>query len=79
VLLEVAARNPFAFREKPAAVRVVAFQDSGIQLALWTWIAQATNKLDALSWTNLEIWRAFKRTEIVIPFPQVDLHLRSRA
>jgi potassium efflux system protein len=78
VLLEVAARNPFSIRDRPAAVRVVAFQDSGIQLALWTWIALATSKLDALSWTNLEIWRAFGRKGIVIPFPQMDLHLPPR-
>ena len=78
-LLEVASRNPFALPDRPPAVRVVSFQDSGIQLALWTWIAQATNKLEAHSWTNLEIWRAFKRDGIVIPFPQRDVHLAREA
>jgi potassium-dependent mechanosensitive channel len=77
VLLEVAARNPYALAEKEPAVRVSEFQDSGIQLELWTWIAQATSKLDGLSWTNLEIWRAFRKQGIVIPFPQVDLHMQA--
>jgi small-conductance mechanosensitive channel len=57
-------------------VRVGAFQDSGIEMVLWTWIDEATNKLAAVAWNNLEIWRAFKKTGIVIPFPQVDLHVK---
>jgi potassium efflux system protein len=76
VLLEVAGRNPYALREPPPGVRVVAFQSSGIELALWTWIEVATQKLPALSWTNMEIWRAFKKAGVVIPFPQVDLHVK---
>ena len=76
VLLGVAAENPYALEKPDPEVRIVAFQDSGIQLALWTSIAEATNKLAALSWTNLEIWRAFKNAKIEIPFPQVDLHVR---
>jgi small-conductance mechanosensitive channel len=33
--------------------------------------------VEAYSWTNLEIWRAFRDNGIEIPFPQVDLHVRS--
>jgi small-conductance mechanosensitive channel len=76
VLLEVASRNPYALADKEPAVRVTESQDSGIQLELWTWITQATSKRDGLSWINLEIWRAFRKAGIVIPFPQVDLHLK---
>ena len=76
VVLEVAARNPFSPAEPAPGVRVSEFQESGIQLVLWTWIDEATNKLAALAWNNLEIWRAFKSEDIVIPFPQVDLHVK---
>lgn len=76
VLIGVAAKNPYALKKPTPGVRIVAFQDSGIQLALWTSIAEAVNKLVALSWTNLEIWRAFKAAKIEIPFPQVDLHVK---
>jgi potassium efflux system protein len=76
VLLDVAGKNPYALKKPPPGVRIVAFQDSGIALALWTSIATATDKLAALSWTNLEIWRAFKAAAIAIPFPQVDLHVK---
>jgi small-conductance mechanosensitive channel len=76
VLAEVAVRNPNGLKVPKPIVRIVAFQDSGIEIALWTWIDEAAHKLAALSWTNLEIWRAFKNTGIVIPFPQVDLHVK---
>jgi potassium efflux system protein len=76
VVLEVASRNPFSLAEPAAGARVSAFQDSGIELVLWTWIEEATNKLAAVAWNNLEIWRAFKQSGIVIPFPQVDLHVK---
>jgi small-conductance mechanosensitive channel len=75
VLQEVASRNPYALADPPPQVLVLAFQDSGIELALWTWIQFATNKMAAASWSNLEIWRAFRETGIVIPFPQRDLHV----
>jgi small-conductance mechanosensitive channel len=55
---------------------VSEFQDSGIELVVWTWIEEATNKLAATAWNNLEIWRAFKSEGIQIPFPQVDLHVK---
>jgi len=76
VLLGVAGKNPFALKKPVPVVRIVAFQDSGIELALWTSISNAIEKLSAISWTNLEIWRAFKSSGIVIPFPQVDLHVK---
>jgi small-conductance mechanosensitive channel len=76
VLLDVAADNPHGLKDMGSRARVSAFQDSGIEMILWTWIDEATNKLAAVAWNNLEIWRAFKQTGIVIPFPQVDLHVK---
>ncbi|MBN1835773.1 MAG: mechanosensitive ion channel [Spirochaetales bacterium] len=75
VLQEVGSRNPYGVSDPPPRVLVLAFADSGIELALWTWIELATNKVVAASWSNLEIWRAFRKAGIVIPFPQVDLHV----
>ena len=75
VILGVAAKNPYSLAEPQPGARVSAFQDSGIELVLWTWIEDPTNKLAAVAWNNLEIWRAFKKSGIVIPFPQVDLHV----
>ncbi len=75
-LLAVAARNPFALADPAPQARVFAFQDSGILMELWTWIGDATRKLASSSWTNLEVWRELKSRGIVIPFPQVDLHVK---
>jgi potassium efflux system protein len=76
VVLGVASKNPYSLAEPAPGARVSAFQDSGIELVLWTWIEEPTKKLAAVAWNNLEIWRAFKSAGIVIPFPQVDLHVK---
>lgn len=77
VLMEVGSRNPYAVVGEEPRYRVVSFDDSGITVRLCTWIRDARERIPASSWCNLEIWRAFKRNGIEIPFPQVDLHLRS--
>lgn len=77
VMKEVALRNPFGLTDPPPAVRVKSFDDSGITMNLWLWIRDVEDKYQATSWNNLEIWRAFKNEGIEIPFPQVDLHIKS--
>lgn len=76
VLMEVALANPFGLAEPSPAVRVKSFDDSGITMNLWLWIRDVRDKYPAISWNNLEIWRAFKKYGIEIPFPQVDLHIK---
>jgi small-conductance mechanosensitive channel len=75
VLYETAIRNPHALADPPPIIRVASFGESGIDMEVRTWIEDVSYKLVALSWTNLEIWRAFKGNGIQIPFPQVDLHV----
>ncbi len=76
VLLDVAAASPYALEQPPPEARVVSFQDSGILMELWTWIGNAVDKKAATALMNLEMWRAFKLHGIVIPFHQVDLHVK---
>ncbi|MFW5695734.1 MAG: mechanosensitive ion channel family protein [Alkalispirochaeta sp.] len=76
VLLDVASRNPWAYVGREHRYRVWSFDDSGITVKLCTWIRDAHERVPALSWTNLEIWRAFRTHGIEIPFPQVDLHVK---
>jgi small-conductance mechanosensitive channel len=76
VLLEIAQRNPWAYEGRDHRYRVWSFDDSGITVKLCTWIRDAHERVPALSWTNLEIWRAFRDQGIEIPFPQVDLHVK---
>ena len=76
VLLETAAGNPYLLAGRENKARVTDFGDSGITVELRTWIRDAHHKLDAVAWTNLAVWKAFRDHRIVIPFPQVDLHVK---
>jgi potassium-dependent mechanosensitive channel len=77
VLREVGAKSPYAVPGRDPRVFFRSFDDSGITVSLCTKIRDAREKNFALSWTNLEIWRAFKAAGIEIPFPQRDVHVRS--
>ncbi|TVR68633.1 MAG: mechanosensitive ion channel protein MscS [Spirochaetaceae bacterium] len=77
VLMEVGRRNPYGVAGEEPRYRVVSFDDSGISVRLCTWIRDARERIPAMSWGNLEIWRAFRKNGIEIPFPQMDLHVRS--
>lgn len=77
ILQEVAAQNPWIHRASETDVRVKSFADSGIVMELRTWIHDVKDRAEALSWTNLEIWRSFKAESIEIPFPQRDVHLKN--
>lgn len=79
VMLEVAARNPYAVPEGEHFFQVWSFDDSGITVRVCAVIRSATDRIASMAWTNMEIWRAFKENGIEIPFPQVDLHVRSDA
>ena len=77
VLTETAEGNPYRREDKNPSVLVKEFADSSINLAVLTWIKDVKNKYPAEHWVNLEIWRAFKREGIEIPFPQNDIHIKS--
>ena len=76
VLLEITEKSPYSLEHPRAEVKIIAFENSGILVELWSWIGEATQKLAAIAWNNLEIWRSFKEADITIPFPQVDLHVK---
>ncbi len=77
ILQKVAAQNPWIHRASETDVRVKSFADSGIVMELRTWIHDVKDRAEALSWTNLEIWRSFKAESIEIPFPQRDVHIKN--
>lgn len=79
-LMEEAAKaNPRVLDDPPPTTRLMAFGDSGIALELRVWIQDPEAGLaNVRSDINLAIWRCFKDAGIVIPYPQRDLHIRSR-
>ncbi|MCF7916058.1 MAG: mechanosensitive ion channel [Spirochaetaceae bacterium] len=78
VLQDIAERNPYRYDRKKCWVYLNEFGDSSINLTVYTWIKSANEKFAAHHWNNLEIWRMFKEHNIQIPFPQLDLHYRSK-
>ncbi|MCK5735774.1 MAG: mechanosensitive ion channel [Spirochaetaceae bacterium] len=70
----IASRNPWLQNDSEILVRVKTFASSGITMQLRTWINDVGQRADAMSWTNLEIWRVFLQHQIEIPFSQLVVH-----
>ena len=77
-ILENLAKNDDRVLQAPApAVLIKEFSNSSINLRLLIWVD------DFMEWTNVQsdiisaIDIAFKENNIVIPFPQQDVHIRS--
>lgn len=78
LLMEVAAENEDVLKEPGSSVRIVKFGDSSIDLQLCVWTKAKLQRRGAfVSDLNFAIWSKFRENEIEIPFPQVDLHVRS--
>ena len=75
ILTETSLKCPHVIQNPPPEARVLSFDSSGITVELRSWIEDVIHRPFALSMINLEIWRAFKTERIVIPFPQMDVHL----
>jgi len=73
VLESISRRNPHFLEGTDPAVRVSAFEDSGIRISVFMTIRNVEDKGAAISWNNLEIWREFRRRGIEIPFPQLEV------
>jgi potassium-dependent mechanosensitive channel len=76
VLASVSGNCPFRRQDKDPVVRLKEFGNSSINFALFTWIVDVRDKFAAHHWINVELWRAFHRKGVEIPFPQLDLHIK---
>ncbi|OQY33613.1 MAG: hypothetical protein B6241_07380 [Spirochaetaceae bacterium 4572_59] len=77
ILESISKKNPYRINGPDNVVRVLSFDDSGISMSLRTMIRDVSLKALSHSWTNVEIWREFKKNAIEIPFPQMDVHVVS--
>jgi len=60
---------------EPAA-RFLGFGDNGMNLELRIWINDPESGIaNVISEVNLSIWKSFKENNIIIPFPQRDVHI----
>lgn len=78
VLLQVALDCEAVMKTPPPEVRLEDFADSALSFALYCWIAVAKEDLRIGSQLRFAIDRAFRAAGIEIPFPQRDVHVRSR-
>jgi len=71
-----ACEHPRVLQEPAAAVRLIDFGDSGINMEARVWIQDPEQGIGSVrSDINLAIWRGFKEAGITIPFPQRDVHI----
>jgi len=76
-LLHVGLESEYRYGNRTPRVLFRSFDDSGITVTLAVPIKHATERHQARSAIVMDIWRAFKRAGIEIPFPQRDVHVRT--
>ncbi len=75
ILVGVAKKNPLVSSSPEPRARVRAFADSSINFELLCWVNDPREKGLALHRLFNELYDAFERHGIVIPFPQRDVHI----
>ncbi len=77
IVLETLAKDERINEEPAPVVRFNSFGDSSLDLSIRCWTA--TDNLWPVYWDNMEaINNAFNANDIEIPFPQRDLHMRTK-
>lgn len=76
LLLEAARTQERVLQDPAPSALLTRFADSGIDLLLNVWINDPENGMAALqSEIYLDVWRAFKKHNISIPFPQREIRI----
>lgn len=76
IMLDTCSVSTRILKKPEPAVRLVAFEDSGIKLELRLWLDDPEEGVGSVkSDINLAIWKSFKDNQITIPFPQRDVHI----
>jgi len=79
ILLAIADKEPMVEKYRKPRVRFTEYGDSSINFELLIWInVRKTARRNVRSALYFEIFEAFKKAGIEIPFPQRDIHIRSR-
>ena len=77
MLTECAKSNEMVAKNPEPQVLFLRFGDSSLDFELRVWIHDTTHRLTTKSQLHQEIDRRFREKNIVIAFPQRDLHIRS--
>ncbi len=76
VLQEVATSTEGVSKTPTPEVRLEDFGDSSMQFSLLCWIPNARDDLRIGSALRFAIEKAFRRADIVMPFPQREVHVK---
>jgi len=76
VLLAIARDHEKVLEEPAPVVLLEKFDNSSINLALEIWISDIQNRFEIISDINYLIYSGFSESDIVIPFPQLDVHMK---
>lgn len=87
VLLEVANSHPEIIKEMnpdlpdvvPPFIRFIRFGDSSLDFEMLAWIPNVMRRLEIISDLHFMIRKKFREHEIVIAFPQRDVHVYAAA
>lgn len=76
-LLRVARRDPRVSKDPEPVVRFTNFGGSSLDFRLIVWTDDLDDRWAMISELRTAIFESFKEAKIEIPFPQMDLHMRS--
>ncbi len=78
VLSDILEKNPYDVGDPKHQPKVFleSFDASGITFLLSFRIASVFEKYSARSHVNFAVWQRFKEEGIIIPYPQLDLHIQ---
>ena len=76
ILLKVAKEHSDVLKKTKPVVFFIGFGDSSIDFELSVWLDNPIFRKRVTSELNQAIWQAFAHSNIEIPFPQRDLHIR---
>jgi len=74
-LMDVALANPNVVKDPEPRVRMRAFADSSVNFELLCWVEQPASRGIEIHNLLKSTYQAFADNQIVVPFPQRDVHL----
>jgi small-conductance mechanosensitive channel len=76
ILLQIAIEHEKILNEPAPEVLLEEFDNSSINMALEMWTSDPKHRFEIISEINFEIVNRFRENGVVIPFPQIDVHMR---
>lgn len=79
IILGCARKHPRCIKDPEPVCYLREFGDSSVNFLLYFWVDDVTlGRYDAQSDVMFAIWENFKKSNIKIPFPQRDIHIKEQ-